>query len=221
MRNQNLLLSRGGRGEVGRQAEARGPAVRYDELEVPVDEPFPYDGKHPLGDMCAERAMTLISRHLVTAVREPQNLAAREGMALAATLAGLAFSNCAVAVVHALEYPLGGAVHVSHGAGNGLLLPYVMRFNLPTRTPELAQVARFLGADVDGVTSAVAADRGIAVVEQLRRDIGIPERLRELGVARNQLPMLASKAFGITRLMLLNGRKPTEADLLQILEEAY
>ncbi|MDX1969700.1 MAG: iron-containing alcohol dehydrogenase [Planctomycetaceae bacterium] len=196
-------------------------AVRYHELAVPVDEPFPYDGKHPLGDMCAERAMRLIGRHLVTAVREPRNLAAREGMSLAATLAGLAFSNCAVAVVHALEYPLGGAVHVSHGAGNGLLLPYVMRFNLPTRTPELAQVAAFLGADTAGVSDVVAAERGIALVEQLRRDIGIPEQLRELGVTRDQLPTLARKAFGIKRLMLLNGRQPTEPDLLEILEAAY
>ncbi|MDP1797100.1 MAG: iron-containing alcohol dehydrogenase [Planctomycetaceae bacterium] len=196
-------------------------AVDYDKLAVPVNEPFPYDGKHPIGDMLAERAITLIGRHLVTAVKDGQNLAAREGMALGATLAGLAFSNCAVAVVHALEYPLGGAVHVSHGAGNGLLLPYVMRFNLPARTPELARIAAWLGADVAGVTDAIAAERGIAAVEQLRRDIGIPQQLRELGVDRGMLPELARKAFGITRLMLLNGRKPTEADLVGILEAAY
>ena len=60
-------------------------------------------------------------------------------MALAATTAGLAFSNCAVALVHALEYPVGGAVHVSHGAGNGLLLPYVMRYNLPERKAAFAK----------------------------------------------------------------------------------
>ena len=61
------------------------------------------------------------------------DLEAREGMALGATLAGMAFSNVGVAVVHALEYPVGGATHCSHGAGNGLLLPFVMRFNLPAR----------------------------------------------------------------------------------------
>lgn len=196
-------------------------ATHYCELDVPATEPYPYDGKQPLADLCAERAIELVGEHLVTAVREPGNLRAREGMSLAATLAGLAFSNGAVAVVHALEYPLGGAVHVSHGAGNGLLLPYVMRFNLPTRTRELATVARRLGQDTAGVTDAVAAERAIAAVEQLRRDIGIPERLRELGVSREQLPVFAAKAFGITRLMLLNGRRPTEADLLGILEAAY
>lgn len=74
-----------------------------------------------MGDILAGEAIRLVGLHLVTAVREPLNLHAREGMALAATLAGMAFSNCGVAVVHALEYPIGVALHVSHGAGNGLL----------------------------------------------------------------------------------------------------
>jgi alcohol dehydrogenase class IV len=195
--------------------------VDFDKLDVPREEPFPYDGKNPLGDCLAERAIELIGKHLVTAVREPQNLAAREGMSLAATLAGLAFSNCAVAVVHALEYPLGGALHCSHGAGNGLLLPYVMRFNLPARQKEFARIAQLLGENVEGLDTAAAAERAIAAVERLRRAIGIPERIRELGGRREQLPELARKAFQIKRLMLLNGRPPTERDLFEILQEAF
>src|SRR5438046_3842941 len=101
-------------------------------------------------------------------------------MALAATLAGLAFSNVGVAAVHALEYPVGGAVHCSHGAGNGLLLPYVMRFNLPTRVKEFAAIARLLGEDVNGLPEQAAAEKAIAAVEKLRNDIGIPSRLRDL-----------------------------------------
>jgi len=196
-------------------------ATRYDELNVPADEPFPYDGKQPIADCMAERAIELIGKHLVTAVREPGNLAAREGMALAATLAGLAFSNSAVAAVHALEYPLGGALHCSHGAGNGLLLPYVMRFNMPQRTPEFARVARLLGEETVGVTDEIAAMRAVAAVERLRREIGIPERIRDLGGTPEQLPTFAKKAFAIKRLMLLNARQPTEDDLLTILREAY
>ena len=116
-------------------------ATHYNELNVPADEPFPYDGQQPIADCMAEKAIELVGKHLVTAVREPGNLPAREGMALAATLAGLAFSNSAVAAVHALEYPLGGALHCSHGAGNGLLLPYVMRYNMSLRIPEFARIA--------------------------------------------------------------------------------
>ena len=154
-------------------------------------------------------------------MREPENLAAREGMALAATLAGLAFSNNAVAVVHALEYPLGGALHCSHGAGNGLLLPYVMRFNLPNRTAEFAKIARLLGEETAGLSEADAAEKAITAVERLRNEIGIPQRIRELGGTPDQLPTFAKKSFEIKRLMLLNGRRPTEADLLGILQAAY
>lgn len=196
-------------------------AVNYDQLDVPADEPFPYDGKQPIGDCLAERAIELIGKHLVTAVREPANLAAREGMSLAATLAGLAFSNNAVALVHALEYPIGGALHCSHGAGNGLLLPYVMRFNLPTRMAEFKRIAELLGEDTTGLDETAAAARAIVAVERLRAAIGIPQKIRELGGTPEQLPVFAQKAFAIKRLMLLNGRCPTEADLLEILKAAF
>ncbi len=196
-------------------------ATRYNELDVPADEPFPYDGKQPIADCVAEKAIDLIGRHLVTAFREPGNLAAREGMALAATLAGLAFSNSAVAAVHALEYPLGGALHCSHGAGNGLLLPYVMRYNLSVRIPEFARIARLLGEDTTGISDEAAAERAITAVERLRREVGIPERIRDMGGTVDQLPTFAKKAFAIKRLMLLNARQPTEQDLLGILQAAY
>src|SRR5947199_7418182 len=100
-------------------------------------------------------------------------------MALAATLAGMAFSNVGVAAVHALEYPVGGAVHCSHGAGNGLLLPYVMRFNLPARRKQFAVIARLLGEDVADVDEAAAAEKAIDAVTKLRADIGFPSRLRD------------------------------------------
>lgn len=196
-------------------------ATRYNELNVPADEPFPYDGKQPIADCMAEKAIELVGKHLVTAVREPGNVAAREGMALAATLGGLAFSNSAVAAVHALEYPLGGALHCSHGAGNGLLLPYVMRYNLSLRIPEFAKIARLLGEDTSGLSEEAAAERAITAVERLRREIGIPERIRDIGGKPEQLPTFAKKSFAIKRLMLLNARQPTEEDLLAILEAAY
>lgn len=195
-------------------------AVDYTQLDVPAGATWPYDGRTPLGDVLAEKAIALIARHLRTAVHEPENIDAREGMALAATLAGLAFSNYGVALVHALEYPLGGALHCSHGAGNGLLLPYVMRYNLPRRQKEIARLAPLLGADVSSLDEQQAAEAAIAAIEQMRRDVGIPERIRDIGGREEQLPDFAAKAFGIRRLMSLNPRKPTEEDLLGILREA-
>lgn len=180
----------------------------------------PYYGSQPLTDALAEKTIQLVGQHLVTAVREPENLAAREGMALAATLAGLAFSNAGVAVVHALEYPLGGVLHCSHGGGNGLLLPFVMRYNLPACQQKTANIARLLGGDVSGLDEPQSAELAISTIEQLKRDIGIPLRLRDLGAREEQLPGFAEKAFAIKRLMQINPRRPTLDDLVAILRSA-
>ncbi|MCC9606608.1 iron-containing alcohol dehydrogenase [Blastopirellula sp. JC732] len=188
-------------------------STTFDMLEQDGDGPAPYSGSHLLVDALAEKAIELVGKHLVQAVRQGDDLEARTGMALAATLAGLAFSNAGVAVVHALEYPIGGAVHCSHGGGNGLLLPYVMRFNLPERQEKFAKIAQLLGGDA-------TAEGAIAQVERLKKAIGIPERLREYGVTPEMLPGFAAKSITITRLMRTNPRRPSEQDLLQILESA-
>jgi alcohol dehydrogenase class IV len=188
---------------------------------LPQGERSVYQGRHPFGDMFAEKAVALIGKYLRRAVAHSADLDAREGMALAATLAGLAFSNVGVAAVHALEYPVGGATHCSHGAGNGLLLPFVMRYNLPVRRQQFANLARLLGAEVEGKSEAEAAEAAIAAVEQLRADIGIPLRLRDLGVTEAQLRPFAEKAFGIKRILRVNPRTPTVDDLEGILRAAF
>jgi alcohol dehydrogenase class IV len=180
-----------------------------------------YQGRHPFGDLFAEKAIRLIGQHLRRAVADGRDLDAREGMALAATLAGLAFSNVGVALVHALEYPVGGATHCSHGAGNGLLLPFVLRFNQAARRPELAAIARLLGEDVTGRGEAEAASRAIHAVERLRVDIGIPLRLRDLGVHEDQLRPFADKAFELKRILRVNPRTVTVEDLEGILRAAF
>lgn len=197
-------------------------AIDYDQLAVAnPHEPVAYEGRHPLGMCLAEKAIELIGQHLVAAVQDGGNQAARDGMALAATTAGLAFSNCAVALVHALEYPIGAVLHCSHGAGNGLLLPHVMRYNLPERTGSFAKIAALLGENVIGLSELAAAERSIVAVERIARAIGIPQRIRDLGGTREQLPAFAEKAFAIKRLMGTNPRLPTQADLLAILEAAF
>jgi len=196
-------------------------AVENAHFPLPHGERSVYQGGHPFGDMFAERAIALIGKYLHRAVAHGSDLDAREGMALAATLAGLAFSNVGVAAVHALEYPVGGATHCSHGAGNGLLLPFVMRYNLPARRHHLAVIARLLGADVEGKSEAEAAEAAITAVEQLRQDIGIPLRLRDLGVKESQLRAFAEKAFAIKRILRVNPRPVTVDDLEGILRAAF
>ncbi|HMC65326.1 MAG TPA: iron-containing alcohol dehydrogenase, partial [Gemmataceae bacterium] len=196
-------------------------AVDNADFPLPAGERTVYQGRHPLGDCLAGKAIRLIGTYLRRAVANGNDLDAREGMALGATLAGMAFSNVGVAAVHALEYPVGGATHCSHGAGNGLLLPFVMRFNLPARRGEFATIARILQEDVTGLDEPQAAERAIAAVEKLRADIGIPQRLRDIGVKSEQLRSFAEKAFGIRRILRVNPRPATVEDLEGILEAAY
>jgi alcohol dehydrogenase class IV len=196
-------------------------ATDFADLEAGPHEPVAYEGRYPLGMCLAEKAIALIGEHLVAAVQDGANQSARDGMALAATTAGLAFSNCAVALVHALEYPIGAVLHCSHGAGNGLLLPHVMQYNLPARVESFAAIARLLGEDVSGLSTEQAAERAVSAVERIAAAIGIPQRIRDLGGRRDQLPAFAEKAFAIKRLMNTNPRRPTRDDLLAILEGAF
>lgn len=191
------------------------------DFPVPDEDASIYQGRNMLSDGHAEKAIRLIGAHLLTAHREPENLAARTGMSLAASLAGMAFVNSGLALVHALEYPLGGLVKISHGAGNGLFLPHVMRFNLPTRTAEYARVAELLGADTKHLTTSAAANLAIERVVELQRALNIPQRLRDVGVTQDQLPILADRASGIRRLLRLNPRPVRGEDLLGILGAAW
>lgn len=195
-------------------------AVDNADFPLPAGETSCYQGRNPLAECLAEKAITLVGQHLVHAVEEPDNLTAREGMSLAATLAGLAFSNVGVALVHAMEYPVGGAVHVSHGAGNGLLLPFVMRFNLPVRRREFAKIARMLGTDTAGMDELQAAEAAVTAVEKLKDAIGIPTRLSDIGITADQIDTLAEKTFGIKRILRVNPRSVTVSEIAEIFRSA-
>ncbi len=180
-----------------------------------------YEGSFPLSRLLAAEAIRLVGTALVRVCRHPADFAARDDMALAATLAGMAFSNSGVAIVHALEYPIGALTHCGHGEGNGLLLPHVMRFNLPARVSQFASIANWLGEDVAGLTTEASAQRAIVGVERLLDAIGITRRLRDFGLEQQAIPAVAAKAFEIKRLMDVNPRRPTLADLESILQAAY
>ena len=191
------------------------------DLAASDDEDLPYPGKNPMADAFAEKAIKLIGKHLEQVIEHPDDIKAREGMALAATSAGLAFSNGAVAIVHALEYPMGVALHCSHGQGNGLLLPYVMRFNLPARKESFAKIADFLGCETNTLSVDQAANAAIEKVESIKKKVGIPGRIRDIGGNREQLASFADKSIQINRLMDTNPIQPSREDLLGILESAY
>jgi len=196
-------------------------AVDNADFPLPPGEFSMYQGRHLLGECMAEQAIQLITAHLGKVVQSGQDLKAREAMHLGSLLAGLAFSNIGVALVHALEYPIGGAVHCSHGCGNGLLLPYVMECNKRARLETFVRIAELMRLDTSGQNTGTAADAAIQAVRNLRRQIGIPDRLREIGVHEFQIRGFAEQAFGITRMLRVNPRTATVEDLERILRAAY
>jgi alcohol dehydrogenase class IV len=180
-----------------------------------------YQGRFPLSDVLAEKAISLIGRYLRRAVYQGGDLEAREGMHLASLLAGMAFSTAGLAAVHALEYPVGVATGCTHGAGNGLFLPYVMEYNIPACPQRLATVARLLGEPVSSLSIRAAAERAVKAVQRLKADIGIPMRLRELEVAESDLRPLAEATAQIDRLLQANPRPLGVNALEGILRRAW
>lgn len=177
--------------------------------------------KNPLSDLLAMQALRLLSHNLLRACRQGDDIEARQAMLLGATLAGQAFSNAPVAAVHALAYPLGGHYHVPHGLSNSLVLSHVLRFNLPMAQSAYAELAPLLPGDACPAEPAAAAQTFIERIDTLVRATGIARRLREVGVAQADLPMLARDAMAQQRLLVNNPRPVTEADALAIYQAAY
>ena len=175
-------------------------------------------GKNPISDALASRAVDLIGANLARAVDNGADLEARDAMALGSLLAGMAFSNAGTAIVHALQYPVGALTKTPHGLGNAILLPSAVRFNLPARTREAAELARILGSSAVG-ESAAAAELA-PLLEQLARSVGIPPGLSSLGVKASDLPALAEAAAGIRRLTDNNPRVADAPRLLEVLQDA-
>ncbi len=178
-------------------------------------------GKNPMSDVFATKAITAIAKFLPTAVAKPNDRAARQEMALASLLAGMAFSAAGTAAVHALQYPVGEATHTPHGLGNAVLLPTVMRSITPSRIPEMAFIARSLDPSLEFNTDPDAASQAAGLVEELAAQIGIPKGLRALGVKKEQLPQLSQMASTVRRLLDNSPVPFDESDLLRLLQEAF
>ena len=167
--------------------------------------------KNPMSDGLARQALGLLSANLMRACENGQDLAARQGMLLGACLAGQAFSNAPVAAVHALAYPIGGIFHVAHGLSNSLVLPHVLRFNLPEAAGHYAELAAIVVPQASGGNEA-RAEALIAAMQQLGRMTGIATTLQQVGIRESDLDRLADDAMLQTRLLGNNPREVTRGD---------
>jgi alcohol dehydrogenase class IV len=167
--------------------------------------------KNPMSDMLARQALSLLSKNLVIACENGANLQARQAMLLGAYFAGQAFSNAPVAAVHALAYPIGGIFHVPHGLSNSLVLPHVLRFNMPEAADHYAEIAGIIAPHVGGSQEA-RAEALIAAMQQIASITGIETTLQQVGIRETDLDRLADDAMKQTRLLGNNPRELTRAD---------
>ena len=178
-------------------------------------------GAWTMSDMFEMKAIELIARHLKNAVDNGTDTAAREGMAEAQYIAGMGFSNVGLGIVHSMAHPLGAFYDTPHGVANALLLPYVMEYNAesPAR-PKYLDIARAMGADTTGMSVDEGVAPAIGAVRALSLSIGIPQRLHEIGVKREDIPALAVAAFN--DVCTGGNPRPTSVeDIAALYETAY
>lgn len=173
----------------------------------------------PITDAVAIKAIELIQAHLRTAVKNGENLEAREQMAYAQFMAGMAFNNASLGYVHAMAHQLGGFYDLPHGVCNAILLPHVQRYNAQVCPERLTDVAKAMGVNVEGMSAEQGAAAAIDAIVTLAKDVGIPAGIKELGAKLEDIPTLADNALkdacGFT-----NPKQATHEEISAIFEAA-
>lgn len=178
-------------------------------------------GAWELSDTFALKSIELIASHLETAVACPDDLVARDGMALAQYVAGMGFSNVGLGIVHSMAHPLGAHYDIPHGVANALLLPYVMDYNGPATGSKYREIARVMGVPgINSMSEDDARTAAVKAVKSLSLRIGIPQKLSEIGVQENDLPKLAKSALEDV-CTPGNPRETSYEDILGLYQLAY
>jgi alcohol dehydrogenase len=173
----------------------------------------------PLTDSAALMAIELVSQYLPIAVANGTNMEAREKMAYAQFLAGMAFNNASLGYVHSMAHQLGGFYNLPHGVCNAILLPHVEQFNLIGCADRLRDVAAAMGENVDGLSVFDAAQKAIDSIKKLSSSIGIPSGLKELNVKEEDFEIMAKNAK-VDACQFTNPRTATLQQVIQIFKNA-
>ena len=174
---------------------------------------------NPMSGILAKEALVLLGSSIKLSVLEPKNLNARGKMLLGSMLAGMAFANSPVAAVHALAYPLGGSFHITHGLSNALVLPGVLRFNAADAwaAKKYAELFPFLFPNEEiGNNNQTNASLFIENLSTLSKDLGLPQKLRDVSIPEDACESMAKDAMKQTRLLVNNPREVTEKDAYDI-----
>ncbi|MBQ7966448.1 MAG: lactaldehyde reductase [Bacteroidaceae bacterium] len=172
-------------------------------------------GAWEMSDMFEIEAIRMINKYLRTAVFEPTNPVGRNGMAVAQYIAGMAFSNVGLGVVHGMAHPMGSLFDIPHGVANAMLLPTIMEFNAPVCLDKYVEIAKAMGAYREGMSKEEAADAACKAVRNLAIEVGIPQHLTEIGIKEEDIPALAEQA--ITDVCTPgNPREVTKEDIIAL-----
>jgi len=175
---------------------------------------------NPVSQGLAYDSMRLIGKNLRRFYANPDNLEAAGYMLLASTMAGMAFFNGRVGIVHAMAHPLGGFFDIPHGVANAILLPHCMEFSL-IAVPELfARISQALGINTKGMSEEEAGKESIRVVRKMMADINIPKGLKEVGAKKDAFEAMAKDAVS-SGIHLTTPRKTTFEDMVRLYQTAY
>jgi alcohol dehydrogenase len=166
----------------------------------------------PISDLLALRAIKFIVEHLPCAVKDGSEMEARASLSYAALIAGIAFNNGWVGLAHAIAHSLGGLYDLPHGLCCALALPATMEFNVESQRAKYERIARALGA--------ASAEEGIARVRALMSTVGVPLRLRDVGVRESDLDRIAELALA-DGSVLFNPRQPSAEELREVLQKIF
>lgn len=174
----------------------------------------------PISDTMAFGAIRLIMEYLPRCVENGDDLFARGQQQIAATMAGIAFGNAQVGLVHGIAHTIGAVCGVPHGMANSILLPHVMKYNLDECADRYAFVAEAMGVKEKGMSDEEAAEAAIAAVWELTKKMGVPQTLREVNVPEEMLPEIADLTLG-TGPVVFNPKMIFEAEqVLEVLKNA-
>lgn len=175
---------------------------------------------NPLTDSAALMAIKMIYQYLPKAVANGDYMKARDKMAYAQYLAGIAFNNASLGYVHAMAHQLGGFYNLPHGVCNAILLPFVEEFNLIGNLNRFRDIAQAMGENIEGLSTGEAADKAIAAIRTLNRQLRIPTNLKDLGVKPEDFAVMAENAMK-DACNVTNPRKATKEDIVGIYRQAY
>lgn len=175
---------------------------------------------NPLTDAAALKAIKMITQYLPKAVANGEYMKARDNMAYAQYLAGIAFNNASLGYVHAMAHQLGGFYNLPHGVCNAILLPYVESFNLMSNLNRFRDIAEAMGENITGLSTDDAAIKAIKAIQRLSKQVGIPRDLKSLGVKPEDFAIMAENAKKDV-CQLTNPRKATKDEVIELFRRAY